>query len=146
MPKPFLVWLVYCPRQRKFCSIIVSGKMHLRRPLTRSRNCASIFMSLNLFNQRKFQFISLALSAGKIRAIGTSNFTAPRLARALQLSPKEQLPPTRRSSANIISMNALNSKARSRPCASRSSLGSSATVHSLVVFSLGNMVPTPRSC
>ena len=86
------------------------------------------------------------LRAGKIRAIGTSNFTAPRLARALQLSPKEQLPPTRRSSANIISMNALNSKARSRPCASRSSLGSSATVHSLVVFSLGNMVPTPRSC
>ena len=33
------------------------------------------------------------LRAGKIRAIGTSNFTAPRLARALQLSAKEQLPP-----------------------------------------------------
>jgi aryl-alcohol dehydrogenase-like predicted oxidoreductase len=84
------------------------------------------------------------IKAGKVRAIGASNFTADRLGAALAAAGPS-CPATRRSSRSTTSSTAPPSRARSRTSASARASASSATTASPPASSAASTAPRPTS-
>jgi len=79
------------------------------------------------------------IAQGKVRAIGASNFTADRLAAALEISKKTGLPGTRAFNPTITSMTERISKPNSSLCAKRKESASSITFPWLADFFPANI-------